>query len=269
MPNYEILNLSLMDVGLISLLRYGEISMTIKADVLLDNSLFMEAELHASHVDIYYPDWDGHLQYVADLMLIDSNPIAITTNENNGMLENNNCNILMEELTLTDGGGQQKLECITPNNNEFSTNTNNTSTTTTIAPSHFTLPRRQSIYKHDNILTIQNVAPKTYLNGLKDAINNRGVLNVGASAVLQIKTSNLPLTVELVCDHDLNLLSFPIRVSKGNCVLENVVAGWGDLKERGTNLRRDIMKRFAKTGSIFKSGGRNIDISQQRYLEWI
>ena len=73
MPNYQVINLSLKKITLKSLLRSGEISMTINAGVQVDYSFYVGAELHASHVDLFYPDWNGNLQYVADFMIIDNN----------------------------------------------------------------------------------------------------------------------------------------------------------------------------------------------------
>jgi len=248
MPNYQVSNFSLKKIDLYSFFRSGEISVTIKAGVLVENSLRVGTELHASHVDIYYPDWEGELQYIADLNIIDQKPI-----EKLEVIKNDSDDLfLVSNFTDIESRVNNKSVPI--------------STSSSNSASYFTFPPKQSTYKHDNIVEVHNLGPKTYLNGLMDALGGRGKINVGSTAVLQIKTSNVPLTIELICDHAINLISFPIRIAKRNCALEGVAAGWGDFKSRGENLRLDTQKRFLKTGSIFRRGESKMDYKKSNLI---
>ena len=192
MPNYQVINLSLMEVSFMSFFWSGEISLVIKAGVIVDNWLFVGTELHASHVDAFYPDWNGKLQYVADLMIIDSNGTCTDMKADNERRrsdeknEHGNKSIQKKGEMDSNSISQQ----IRSGNNTFINAAVNDIDSATKSQrkmkksSYLTFPPRQITYKHDNIVKISNLAPGTYLNGLKQALNNKGIVNAGSSAVV-------------------------------------------------------------------------------------
>lgn len=250
MPDYQVINLSLRDFGFMSLLRSGELSLTLKVGVIVEYSLFFGTELHDSNINIFYPNWDGELQYVADLRIIDNSDRNENNNKNNYFYDNNNdiqISGRKRNVDFYDIMNDTRLPLV-----EFVSREEEHFKNKTSATPYVNFPARQTTYKHDNLVSVQNVLPSTYLHGLKNFFYTRGSIIVGSTAVLHTKTSNVPLTVELICDHIIYFFPFPIRITNQNCALESVTGGWSDLKTRGDNLRRGVEKKFSK-GNFLKN----------------
>ena len=56
----------------------------------------------------------------------------------------------------------------------------------------------------------------------------------------------------MLCNHAIHFLSFPIKIVKQYCELENIFGGWSDLDTRGKILREKVQKRFEESGSMFR-----------------
>lgn len=241
-PYYEVVNLTLTDVALVSFFSSLEVSFTVKADVQVDNSNFVGAELHASRVHIFYPDWFGQLQYIGDG--VDHYTRAQESERKQS------CARLSGDFEAV--------------NIQRSSNENNS---TTLIPASFAdeqkdlstpvlFRARQSILANDNLIFIKKLKPKTYLNILWDTISSSGTLSVPASLIVHTK-SPLPFTTSFICYNEIYLYSYPVQIFQGECEIDKIVAGWIDLEKASAEMRIKIDQRFLQSKTIFRSKRRN------------
>ena len=254
MPLYQVTSLQIISLKISSYLKM-KISAKILAGVQIENANFIGADLHATIVDIYYPDWNGEFRHIGVLKETnaadtDGEKICIEKKENEenekkeGKNENEN-NIINSSTSIITNNDEEKEDdhgiCLPPDNND--------------STPFFTIqPRAVSISNSDAVTIIVNdISPSVYLNLIKDAIVKRGSIEIFISGVAHVKSPlGIPLSLGILCDNTVNLLQMPIQIIGRSCAVKSVSTGWLGLTELAAEVRENAMKLFKERGAIRK-----------------
>ncbi len=226
MPLYSVRDIQLAHIGIS---RSLTLSAKLFTGMEVQNDNVLGADLYSTHVDIYYPDWNGVLQHIGHLEETES----IATNNNDDPL----CN---------DKGGEDDDRgiCIPMKGGDdpvpvpfFSVQPRGKSTSS---------PGAVTVY-------LNNVYPSTYLHIFYDLLINAGTIEILISGVAHVKSPlGIPLSLGLVCDNTLSLLKFPIEIFGNSCIIEKISTGWSGLQELADEVKDSVMDYYdQKDGDIF------------------
>ncbi len=256
------------------------ISAKMLAGVQIDNANFIGGDLHATIVDLYYPDWNGNLVHIGVLRetsSADNNSIGggaggDGNNHGSGTTYNDkykdgnekkSCvtrvnrggGYVEKDRIQANSGGRKEDDhgiCLPEKNSATSASSSSSSSPKIVTPSSspfFTIqPRGISTSKSDAVtITIDDLRPRVYLNLLKDAIVKRGSLEMSISGVAHVKSPlGIPISLGILCDNTVNLLQYPIQILGKNCVVRSISTGWAGLAELAAEVREGAMKFFTE-----------------------
>lgn len=262
MPLYQVTSLT------ISKLHFSftklTLSATILAGVQIENANFIGADIHATIVDIYYPDWNGDLYHVGVLKETNANydnNVCIPKHHDDGVnydTLNEIDNEEEEEENYDNKPNKNDNEeeeddhgiCLPGKNDD--NNIQSSSLSSSQIPFFTIQPRGISISKSDAVTIIVNdVPPRIYINFIKDAIVSKGLMEIFVSGVAHVKSPlGIPISLGIMCDNAVNLLHIPIQVIGKNCVVKSVSTGWSGLKELATEVREKAMDVYAKRSTM-------------------
>jgi hypothetical protein len=209
------------------------VSLEILAGVEIDNGNIVGGDLYSTLVDIYYPDWNGHLLNIGYL--------RETKQE---ITDYPKC----EDTNIT--GGKNAIDqedhgiCI-PNKKYLN------------SQPFFTVQSRGISTTEPGAITIylNRIPPKIYLNIVKDIIRRWGSMNLLVSGVAHVKSPlGLPLSLGVICDNYLDLTKLPLQVVGKECIVERISTGWSGLEELALEVKERILGYYVdNNGDIFGS----------------
>lgn len=211
-------------------------SAKILAGVKIENANFMGVDLHATIVDIYYPDWNGDLKHVGVLKETSNDTgenVCLKKNQ-----EDENADLMEDDDEKNDHG-----ICLPAINSTM--------------PFFTIQPRSTSISKSDAVtIVVNDVGAGVYLNFIKDAIISRGSMDIYVSGVAHVKSPlGIPLSLGIICDNVVNLLKFPIQIIGKSCIVGSVSTGWLGLSEMAVEVKEKAMDIFMKRSIIKNKRG--------------
>jgi hypothetical protein len=202
-PFYQITTLRLLKFDVWNLLWRQTITATVEAEVEMENANFIWSQVHATAVDMYYPDWHGRIQLLGNLQDKHSHShnyqrrtitsqtndyiyFEIADEDSNGQRNHKD---KVEEHTLRAVDSQSVDE---PYFVTFSWKDTITTDTTVdkmlIAapskekrkhtrekkiknPNPVTMPPRSNVVMQDNIISVDRLSPSVYLNIVWDVLS--------------------------------------------------------------------------------------------------
>ena len=228
----------------------------ILAGIQIENENFVGADLHATIIDIYYPDWNGDLKHIG---FAKETTTATTTNKasDGEMCMKKNKDYEESKAVVLHKNKKQQMNDKANNNNDDddhndgicspddSTNKNANSSS---EPFFTVKPRGTSISKSNAVtIFVNDMSPRVYLNFVKDAIMKSGSLELFISGVAHVKTPlGIPLSVGLMCENSVNLKLIPMEILGKNCEVRGMSPGWAGLTEYAAQVRgkaMDIIKK--------------------------
>lgn len=208
-------------------LKNMTVSAIILAGVEIENDNIVGGDIHSTLVDIYYPDWNGDLQSIGYL-------------EETKNAENEEC----ERNQLAEKGDSGI--CISDETSHLP---------------FFTVHPLGISTSEPGIITIhlQNIAPKTYLNILKDFVIRWGSIDLLVSGGAHVKSHlGLPLSLGIICDNVLDLTKLPIQIIGKYCTIERISTGWSGMEDMASDVKDKVMGYHYETnGDIFDRSGEN------------
>lgn len=238
MPLYQIMSLKMTKFRL----NFSTLAVTteIMAGIQIQNENIVGADLHATIIDLYYPDWNGNLTHIG---------------------------FAKETISTSDGDDGTKRMCMKKNNSdEMKENKkrqkkekeNNdhgiclpdghTSLNSSSTPFFTIKPRGTSISESDAVtIFVNDLSPKVYLNLVKDAIIGIGSLELFISGAAHIKSPpGIPLSVGLMCENSINLLQIPTEILGKNCEVRSASAGFARLSDVAAKVRKKALGIITK-----------------------
>lgn len=197
------------------------LSATIMTGVEIENENIVGADIYATIIDVYYPDWSGDLQHIGILKETQ------TTVENRSQCRSDQEN-----------GGNDDDVCINP-----------LSPPPPSSP-FFTIDAQGTSISQAGAISIflTDIPPKIYLKILSDMLTTRGVIEVRVSGGAHIRPSllggSVPLTLGLTCNNDLELFRFPARITGKDCAVRGLKTGWVGLEEYAFELRGQAVRMY-------------------------
>ena len=178
------------------------------AGVWMRNDNYVHLDIHALSCDIYYPDWDGGLNYIGHI----HDAQQVTRRQ--------------LELPATGGGSDDLAEIKLREKRS--------------APL-WRIPARQTFETNDHVMMIPVKLGWGVLSSLFfDLIRKYGTINLPSSMVIHIKANKkIPLTLNILCDNELNAWS--LEMMGITCELDSVAVGWYDLASEVTKLRSSVI----------------------------
>jgi len=261
------------------------VSVKMLAGMQIENANFVGGDLHATIVDLYYPDWNGDLVHIGVLRETATTVSTPTTTSSVGNGGNGNDNVSgskntgkngnsksngknsctntridsdikknklkKEKRELNSGGNDAVNEEKDKDLDDYGMCPSSPKPSPPSLPFFKIQPRGISTSKSDAVtITIDNLRPGVYLNIIWDAIAQRGSLDMSISGAAHIKSQShplgIPLSLGIMCDNKVNLLRYPIQILGRNCVVRNVSTGWAGLTELASEVREGAMKIFTE-----------------------
>jgi len=267
-PLYQIKTLRLLSLDVWNLVTRQTLTLTVEAEVELYNANFLWSSVHATAVDMYYPDFDGNLRRLGQLH--DKHTHLHNYQQRQVPYADD---YLYFEIAdnVKPKSSLRSIEAQTADEPYFVTQSNLQSTSSvptvkrkrrrkTKNPHPVVMPPRSTVIMQDNIISVHKLPPTVYLNILYEILfqgsfghfhmYNTGVAHV--KAIVGPGNLAVPATVEVMCDNHVNALVYPARVIGRVCTPVEVVPGWMDLERTRASLGKELHSRFLHYDSVLK-----------------
>ena len=191
---------------------------TLGANVELKNDNFVAIDIHALSFDIYYADWWGETQLLANVQDLRLRENDSSNNNNN----NNNHRILPQ-------GSKVHVDKNETNILEASSIDVESVRMVVSEPLPIWQLQPQTFFKTYDYVLMQPIGGlATVANVLYGMIQNGGVVNVQSTGAIHIKANGqLPLTLNILCDNV--LYGFTLEMKGVHCELHRLDVGWKDI----------------------------------------
>jgi len=221
----------------ISLSTFG-LSADMEVSVEIENENFVGVEIHATFVDLYYPDWNGELRHIGDM----TDKYSL----NNGIISNMFAWASKDIDTSIDG---------------------------VRVPPRKTSSKPYNLLSIKNMTasTILNVVQNALQSGGTIDMSFSLITHV-KSLINENQAGLVPLTLGLMCNNKINALAIVPQIVDRNCSIELVQPGWvKDVQGKRNDFIKEARKRHEKSGSILHKDRRDIEMTNEeheRFLTW-
>jgi len=271
-PHYQITKIRIISFSLLNLLLRWVITCTIEAEMEIDNANFIGAQVHSTIVDMYHPDWNGQLRHIGDLrdkhnyhyrllyqdVYIDWKDCEESGEQSDGEDLANifKPNFKIEWNGNEGAGGAAKKDSSAEKTVDAKSSEKKVEKNKEANPTPFILPPRKTVLMYDNVISVQELGPRTYFAMIREFFTSPiGEIHMLSAGVAHVKTTlgpppALPVTVTVLCDNRINALAFPAEIIERTCSPVDIFPGWLAMEEQRVKLQKEIMRRYNATGSV-------------------